>query len=509
MAKKQNGRPIILEVNIRVFLNELCSAAGKKVTLRSIPDRVLDEWAGLGFNAVWLMGVWTTGPLGRALAADHSGLQHEYRKALYEFAPDDVIGSPYAVQAYTVSPSLGGNDSLKELRNRLGERGMSLILDFVCNHTARDHAWVSQHPEYYIHGVSGDDQSQPLYYFKTPTSTGEKVLAYGRDPTFPGWTDTAQLNHCSKLTRKALIDTLDSIADLCDGVRCDMAMLVLNNVFMLTWGDRTNPVSGERAQGEFWREAIDATRKRHPGFQFIAEAYWNLEWELQQLGFDYTYDKVLYDRLLREGATAVRDHLKADLEYQRRSVRFIENHDEQRAAKALPSEAWQYAAATVIATVPGMVLFHEGQMEGRTIRLPVQLGRRENEPVSERTVSFYKRLLAIVSEKVFQRGDWRLLTVRPAWQENPTWQNFLAFWWQLNATTSRLVIINYAPHSGQCYVEIPLDEIERSPVEFRDLMGDAAYVRDRHGLAMKGMYFDLPPYGIHIFSVGGVRRQTK
>lgn len=509
MAKKLNSRPLLYEVNIRILLNELSRAAGKKVTLGTIPDEVLDGWARSGFSAIWLMGVWGTGTLGRTIAQEHPYLQEEYRKALPDFTPDDVIGSPYAVQSYTASATLGGNDGMRELRKRLGERGLSLILDFVCNHTSRDHPWVFQHPEYYIHGKAGDESSEPLYYFKTATSAGERVLAYGRDPTFPGWTDTVQLNHCSALARRALVQTLSQVADCCDGVRCDMAMLVLNNVFMLTWGERTTPVAGERAQGEFWKEAIEATRKSHPGFLFMAEAYWNLEWDLQQLGFDYTYDKVLYDRLLREGATAVRDHLKAERDFQKRSIRFIENHDEQRAARALPSEAWHYAAATVIATVPGLLLLHDGQLEGRTVRVPVQLGRRMNEPVSKRTASFYKRLLSCISDKVFQKGEWRLLSARPAWQENPTWQNFLAFWWQLNATAARLVVINYAPLTGQCYIEIPLDLIERSPVEFRDLMGEAVYVRDKAGLTMKGMYFDLPAYGIHIFSVGGVRRQTR
>ena len=338
MAKKQNSRLILLEVNTRILLKELSVAAGKQVTLGTIPDQVLDGWAKLGFSGVWLMGVWSTGPLGRAIAAEHQALQSEYRRALSDFTADDVVGSPYAIQSYAVSPALGGNDGLRELRNRLSDRGLILILDFVSNHTARDHAWVSQHPEYYVHGNPGEENTQPLYYFRTATSAGERVLAYGRDPTFPGWTDTAQLNHASSLARKALIETLNGIAELCDGVRCDMAMLVLNNVFMLTWGERTTPVAGERAQGEFWKEGIDATRKRHPGFLFVAEAYWNLEWDLQQLGFDYTYDKVLYDRLLREGATAVRDHLKADLEFQKRSVRFIEN----RTARV---EEWQTGSA--------------------------------------------------------------------------------------------------------------------------------------------------------------------
>jgi hypothetical protein len=67
------------------------------------------------------------------------------------------------------------------------------------------------------------------------------------------------------------------------------------------------------------------------------------------------------------------------------------------------------------------------------------------------------------------------------------------------------VVVNYAPHSGQCYVELPAQHLPGVTVEFRDQLGDATYVRDSAGLATKGMYFDLPAYGFHIFEVLKVR----
>ncbi len=500
----QASHPLLYEVNTRVLLGELSAKAGKAISLAAIPDALLDEWADLGFDAVWFMGIWTTGPLGREIARSHKGLMSEFRAILPDVKPDDIVGSPYAVQSYEVAAEFGGNAALKTLRQRLARRKISLVLDFVCNHTARDHRWITEHPDFYVNGEPGDEAKDPERYFRTSTSLGERVLAFGRDPSFPGWTDTAQLNHANEATRRALIQSMKRVAGMCDGVRCDMAMLVLGDVFQRTWGERARPRDGKIAEGEFWKVAIESVKSVYPDFIFLAEAYWNLEWRLQQLGFDYTYDKVLYDRLLREGASSVREHLRADLNYQVHTARFIENHDEQRAAKAFATGSWHFAAATIAAASPGMAFFHEGELEGWTVRVPVQLARRPHEPVSDTTRAFYRRLLSCLKQPAFKKGNWQLLTARAAWHENLSWQNYLIFCWQEKECGARLVVVNYAPHSGQCYVDIPLTCIEGSPIEFRDLMGDAFYVRDRASLSSKGMYFDLPGYGIHVFDIAAL-----
>jgi hypothetical protein len=492
--------PILYEINTRVLVAELSTAAGKKVALDSVPDELLDEWAEYGFDAVWLMGVWTTGETGLRIAREHEQLREVYRAVLPDCTEEDVVGSPYAVKAYSVSRTLGGKQALLSLRKRLEKRGMALVLDFVCNHTARDHGWVTKYPEYYIQGHDGEDGEKPDLFFRTGTSQGEKVVAFGRDPLFPGWTDTAQLNHFHSGMRGALVDELVNISALCDGVRCDMAMLVLSDVFERTWADRQRPDEADRAGGEFWTDAIQAVRARRPSFLFIAEAYWDLEWRLQQLGFDYTYDKRLYDRLLREGAGSVYEHLKADPVYQRKSVRFLENHDEPRAAASLSSEPWHMAAALVMSTVPGMVLIHEGQLEGRKVKIPVQLGRRPHEVPSTVLSSFYRELLTCLQHPTFRSGEWRLLEPRPAWSENHSWQNILAFWWR-GKQGDRCIVVNYAPYSGQCFVPLMVEHFHTHSLEFRDLLGNATYTRERNALASKGIYFDLPPYGIHLFEV--------
>ena len=502
---RAKGHPVLYEVNVRVLLREIAAREGKRVTLADLPSDIIAGWASLGIDAVWLMGIWPSGPAGIAIATREESLRSAYRAVLPDFTDGDVGGSPYAVHAYDVPPSLGGAEGLAALRAALAARGIGLVLDFVPNHTANDHAWVSSHPEYYVQGTAGDAQERPDIFFRAKSRGGPVTLAMGRDPSFAGWTDTAQLNVMHAAARRAMIGELEKISGMCDGVRCDMAMLVMNDVFARTWGDHAAPAVGEPASGEFWTEAIDAVRARAPGFLFLAEAYWNMEWDLQQLGFDYTYDKTLYDRLLREGAGSVRDHLRAEMEYQRHSLRFIENHDEQRAAVSLSSEPWHFAAATVISTVPGMVMFHEGEFEGRKVKLPVQLTRRPCEEPASRTSAFYARLLPVIHSPVFSEGTWRLLMPRAAWHDNYTWQNFLTFWWHNPGAGTRLVVVNYAPLSGQCYVDLPLETVPGTQIEFRDLMSEAVYVRDRHGLTLKGIYFDLPPYGLHVFEISSPR----
>ena len=500
---RETSHPLLYEVNTRVLLHELSEEAGTTITLGTIPESLIGRWAFCGFDAIWLMGVWTPGPTGVEIARTHPGLQEEYRKSLHDLEEQDIVGSPYAVQSYAIPTALGGEEGLRTFRERLAGKGIGLMLDVVCNHTARDHSWLVTHPEYY---VQGGEENIGRDSFRVSTDTGERVIAFGRDPYFPGWTDTAQLNFCSRATRRAVTDTINHVAGMCDGVRCDMAMLVLEDVFRKTWGDMALSGVSNPASGEFWSEAIQEVRSQHPDFLFIAESYWGLEWQLQQMGFDYTYDKTLYDRMLREGASAVRDHLKADLDFQRHSLRFIENHDEPRAAQTLASDAWNCAAATIISAVPGMVMYHDGQMEGRKIRVPVQLRRREKEQTSTQVKGFYERLLLCINSPIFRKGTWKVLNVKPAWPDNYTWQDFLAFSWHEESSGTRLVVVNYAPHNSQGYVELELPQSPGSAIEFRDLVGDAVYVRENTALSSRGMYFDLPAYGLHIFGVTKAHR---
>ena len=132
-----------------------------------------------------------------------------------------------------------------------------------------------------------------------------RLLPVAAIPISLPWTDTAQVNAFHPGLRKAAIETVSSIAAQCDGMRCDMAMLLITSIFERTWGQR----AGKQPATEYWQELIQAVRKKYPDALFMAEAYWELESALQQQGFNYCYDKRLYDRLAHENAASVRLHL--------------------------------------------------------------------------------------------------------------------------------------------------------------------------------------------------------
>src|SRR5215469_4624514 len=340
--------PSLYEISTWVWLTDLSRRYGRPVDLACVPGEVWDEIAGYVFDAVWLMGVWERSPAGIAIANRNEGLLADFRRALPDFRAEDNVGSPYCIRRYVVDAHFGGPRGLAVARQELAKRGMNLVLDFVPNHVAPDHPWVSEHPEYFIRGSADDLRANPAAF----VGVGATVCACGRDPYFPAWPDVLQLNAFDGGLRRAVIETLSDVATQCDGVRCDMAMLFLNDVFAHTWGER----AGARPVTEYWSDVISAVKGKHAGFLFIAEAYWDLEWELQQKGFDFCYDKKLYDRLEHGSAEDVRLHLCADTSYQNKLLRFLENHDEPRAAATF-AEPKLVAATLMMATLPGARMF--------------------------------------------------------------------------------------------------------------------------------------------------------
>lgn len=503
-AKPGNGdtmntwpkRPVIYEINTWVWLNDLGKKKKNPVTLATVPKREWDAMALRGFDAVWLMGVWERSPAGRAIAMANKGLLADFRRALPDFAESDNVGSPYCVRRYQADPRLGGREGLARARMELAKRGIRLILDFVPNHVAPDHPWVTEHPEYFIGGDAGDLARDPASFF----AAGERLFACGRDPFFPAWQDVLQLNAFNQDLRAAVIDTVIDIAAQCDGVRCDMAMLVMNDVFQRTWGER----AGTQPASDYWPELIAAVRKSRPGFLFMAEAYWDLEWELQQQGFDFCYDKKLYDRLEHGPAEGVRLHLCADMAYQERLVRFIENHDEPRAAAAFSPEQ-ERAAAVATMTLPGAVLLHEGQFEGRKVRLPVFLGRRPDEPPDEDLRAFYHALLDAVAGKGLRDGEWRLCG-REGWPDNQSCLNLAAWCWRTGEDRF-LVVVNLSPHCSQGLIRIPWDDLDGRGWLLADVLTGDLFERDGTGMAGPGLYVDLAGRAFHFFEMKPVPQE--
>lgn len=487
--QKSPKSPMLLQVNTRVWLTELSGRLNRRVTLDDIPDRALDEFTENGFDWIWLLSVWQTGSAARSISRSNPGWRREFEATLPDLKEEDIAGSGFAIQGYTVHRDLGGDAALGRLRKRMQQRGLRLMLDFVPNHLAPDHPWVTDHPEYFIHGTEEDLLREPQNYGRAHSKNGPLVLALGRDPFFDGWPDTFQLDYGNPELQTAMISELARIADQCDGLRCDMAMLALPDVFERTWGSTIEP---------FWPKAMDAVRKTHPGFLFLGEVYWNLEWTMQQQGFDFTYDKSLYDRLRSHQTGSVREHLEAEMDYQDKLVRFLENHDEHRAAAAFEREAHK-AAAIITFLSPGMRFFHQGQFEGHQRRISPHLARGPVEEVDEDLHTFYKRLLTVLENNTVRNGSWQQLECVPVWEGNRTNSGFIGFGWSMLDGDRLIAVVNYSPLRSQCYLKLPGAELVQNQWQLSDLMHEMTYMRDGDDLTHRGLFLDLPPWEYHVF----------
>lgn len=372
----------IYEINTAVYLERLSRRYGRDITLATIPDQELDNIASFGMDSVWLMGIWKRSELAAHMSLQDKGLVQEVHNVLPDFAPQDMIGSAYSIATYRVDERFGGAAELATLRERLRARGMKLLLDFVPNHTGFDHEWTTSHPEYYVKGTFFDRLRHPSWYRKVQRA----VIARGRDPHFEPWPDVAQLNAFSEAYRHQSIETLSAIAAMCDGVRCDMAMLMTNSVFSRTW-PHTTPL-----QAEYWQDVITGVRMQSADFIFIAECYWNMEQALIAQGFDYCYDKDLYDCLVDNNLPAAQSHMTSVAGYSDHLVYFLENHDEPRIASIL--EPMAHATALHFLTQqPGVKLWHDGEFEGYHVKVPVHIGRGPAEASNSQIAELYRQEL--------------------------------------------------------------------------------------------------------------------
>ena len=489
------ARPVIYEVNTAVWLDDRSRAAGRRLTLADIAPEDWDSVTPEGTDAVWLMGVWQRSPAGLAVANANPELQASFRQALPDVHADDIIGSPYCVRRYVVDDAFGGREALAKARQALAERGARLVLDYVPNHVAPDHPWTTEHPERFVRGSQDDLDADPAAWI----AVGGQVLARGRDPYFPPWPDVVQLDAFSPALRSATAETLSDISDQCDGIRCDMAMLLTNDVFAKTWGGRT----GSPPVEEFWPVVIAALRQRHPETVLIAEAYWDLEWQLQQQGFDFCYDKRLYDRLLGTEPGAVRAHLGADMGYQARLLRLLENHDEPRVAERMAPEPEQ-AAAIAIATLPGATMWHEGQFEGRRVRPPVFLARRPDEPLDQSLAAWYRSLVAAIATSEMRQGEWRQLDAT-GWPDNQSCANLLAWSWSGGGTGGGanrfVVVVNLSGAPAQGRVLLPWPDTGAKSWQFTDLLEGTGFDRDGAELQSQGLFVSLDPWQAHVLTL--------
>jgi|Deesub1362B_J571_1020462.scaffolds.fasta_scaffold00273_7 glycosidase len=486
------GHRRLLEINTVLWLSELSENYGESFSLADVPDEELDRFRKTGFDYIWFMGVWKRSRRGFEIfrqSRDFDAFRPILDATLPGWTEDDLIGSPYSIASYEPDPLVGTWDDLKRLRERLHERNMGLVLDFVPNHTGPDFPWVSQNPEFYILVDEREYIRNPSNYTVIEKDENRWYFARGRDPYFPPWTDTLQLNHFNPHMRRALVEELKKISTYCDGVRCDMAMLVLNDIFQNVWGWAKENNVYEEQKEEFWT----VVRASVPELILIAEAYWDTERRLQQMGFDYVYDKGLYDRLRYASCTDLIMYLKADVSYQERLLRFIENHDEERAASVFPKDRLM-ASAILFSTLPGMKLYHHGQLEGRKTKVPLQLRRAKREEPDQEMFSFYKRLLELTSVRVFFSGRWELLEV-------PSDSDIISYVWSIEDEMI-VVVVNFSPHpsSGRVYLK---GLNEQRQFFLKELWQEAETVITGLKLQTEGIHIELKGYEWRIFYLVG------
>jgi hypothetical protein len=416
--------PILFEVNTRCWLRELSERAGRPITLSDVPDSELERWRVLGFTHIWLMGVWQIGNGPREVALRH------WRETWSKEIPSneaDVHGSPFAIREYAIDSRLGEPITLLLLKERFAQFGLRLILDFVPNHLGLDSSEPLRYPARFVQSSTPAPGT-----FGCKTKFGKRHFVHGRDPYFHPWTDTIQFDYRVAETQQMMAAVGQTISMFGNGLRCDMAMLLLPDIFEETW-KHFPAIGAHRTISNFWRAAIPAIRQLHPHVDLIAEAYWDREQELQDLGFDFTYNKKVYDFITRGQFAELSAFLiHCSPQYLRRSVHFLENHDEPRAAATLPL-ALHKAAALLILSLPGMTLLHDGQLEGRKAFAHIQLSKRAPEPADSELAFFYEDLLRTLQTTAIRRGKSEVLT---------SVGGVIAIAWSVNSAETDVTVIN-------------------------------------------------------------------
>jgi hypothetical protein len=478
--------PHLYEISAWPWLERLSAQERQRITLGNVPAKAWDALAQAGIDCVYLMGVWQRSATGRLMARTDPGLIGEYDRILPGWSMRDVPGSPYCISAYEPDARMGGWKGLDTARADLASRGMRLILDFVTNHTGFDHEWIRSNPELYVQGTLDNYRAEPHLFHPIDDADAVHFVACGRDPFFPPWSDVAQLNYFNPATREAMIGVLATIAEHADGVRCDMAMLVLNDVFAQTWSKRVDVLWTMPAE-EFWPQATS----RVP-LTYLAEVYWDREYQLQQQGFDYTYDKRLLDRLHHGDADDTRGHLHADPAYSAKLARFLENHDEARSLAQFGPRI--RAAVALTFTLPGLRFFFDGQFEGAELRAPVQLGRWPKIPNHPDIRDLYSRLLKTIDTPLFHDGEWRLLDIRGAGDDSAS--RLIACAWR-KGNDSAIVAANITDREAQGLVDV--GELPKGDAFLLvDQLADRSYPWTRADLG-KGLYVRLGSGDAHVF----------
>jgi len=486
MNRNKLNQFFIYQLNTRIF----CIENG--TNLQQTPESFFSSPDVLAADALWLMGVWFPSKASVKICKSNEGLNHEFKKSLPDLQNSDIIGSPYAVYEYKPNPIIAEHNlQLKQFRYKLNTIGKKLILDFVPNHMSVDSPLIEQYPDLFLY----KKESSAVVCKNSFLHKNGRIYYHGRDPYFDGWTDTVQWDFSNPTTLKLHTKLLLELADVCDGFRCDMAMLPLEDVFERTHGIRAL---------SYWKELIANIKEIRPDFLFIAEVYWNREYDLQQLGFDYTYDKTLYDRLKNRDGEGIRLHLEATEDYQNHSLRFIENHDEERAAFTFGE--YTNSDFALLCFLPGSILYHQGQKEGRKIKIPVQLARSPKEDKDYLSENFYDRAFSTIQKRQTKNLDLEIFELK-SYDKDYSVKNCIVRS-ILNRDDKQLEILIFNSYSYEIIASMHLTESilqviklsSKNELILKDILTGESYTREKEVL-IRGMFVRLEPGKAHWFVI--------
>ena len=480
--------PMLYQARPRRMMQDLRAAGVTAPTLADVPDQWFAKLASLGFDWIYLLGIWQTGSRSRDVSIRHPAIAAHHESHLPGCREEDVCGSPFAISAYVLHDDFGPADALMVFRSKANHHGLRLMLDFVPNHVGLDHPWAINCPEMFIHSDPKTPAGQAI-----AAIPGGPELCHGRDPFFPPWPDTYQLNLFHPKVRTEHCNLIASIATQCDGLRCDMAMLPLSDIFESTWNESAMQADGyHRDKSDYWPKLISAARDINPEFVFLGECYWDREWDLMTQGFNYCYDKRLYDRLHHGLGEQVRWHLNAEPAFRDRCAHFLENHDEPRVAGLLNPQQHK-AAAMISFFAPGLRFVHQGQELGYKVSDSVHLRRVVQESADPDIARFYEWMLPKAA--LAGNHSWKLATPEPASAGNVAHLNIVAM--MIDTPHPMMVVVNCSSSKSECKIRLP---ISGSQIVFKDLVTEKSFEWSGEEVRQTGVFIDLPAWGYHLLT---------
>jgi glycosidase len=427
---------VMIAKSTYVWLDQLSRQYGRHIArLQDIPDEELDQLAGRGFTALWLIGLWER--------------SHASRKIKQLQGNPEAKASAYALESYDIAHELGGYGGYTDLRNRAMERGIRLASDMVPNHTGIDSELVRQRPEWFL---SASEPPYPNYTYNGPNLSADgrygihiedgywnrsdaavtfkridhltgdtRYIYHGNDGTTMPWNDTAQLNFLHHEVREGVIQQILHVARMFPVIRFDAAMVLAKMHIQRLWFPLPGHAPGVPSRGgwsmsmadfeaampqEFWREVVDRVAQEVPDTLLLAEAFWMLEgYFVRTLGMHRVYNSAFMHMLKKEDNAGYRQLIKKTLEFDaeilKRYVNFMNNPDEDTAIAQFGRGDKYFGVCMMMITMPGLPMFGHGQVEGLTEKYGMEYAKAyyDEHPDGELVARHYREIFPVTQRR--------------------------------------------------------------------------------------------------------------